>query len=174
MSPVAQSGTLAPKLAPRPFVIAVLAIYLAGFLSQILLSPPATLRFGLWPFTLVQVGLIGSWYSVHARRLRDAGHGSGLALGIAAIYTLTMTLLILVMALLVASDTGEEAFKSGQGFMQLFAVVLFFTMLFGEFGGAGGAGYWVFGFLLLMLVPFLVAFVFSYWTATRPSVTAKT
>jgi uncharacterized membrane protein YhaH (DUF805 family) len=159
-------------LAPRPFIIAALAIYLASFLSQMLLSPPVAMRFGLWPFTLVQVGLIGSWYSVHAQRLRDAGHGSGLALGIAAIYALTMTLLIFVMALMIAGDGGEQAY-GGQGTMQLFAVMFFFAMLFGEFGGAGGAGYWVLAFLVLVLTPFFVALVFSYWTATRPSVAAS-
>lgn len=177
MSPNSPSGALAPKLAsrlaPKPFVIAVLAVYLAGFLSQMLLSPLVTMRFGLWPFTFVQVGLIFAWYSVHARRLRDAGHGSGLALGIAAIYTLTITLLILVMALLIAGDAGDDALKAGQGMMQLFAIVFFFSMLFGEFGAAGGAGYWVLGFLILMLTPFVVAFVFSYWAATRPSLAAK-
>ena len=66
MSPNSPSGALAPKLAsklaPKPFVIAVLAIYLAGFLSQMLLSPLVTMRFGLWPFTFVQVSLIFAWY----------------------------------------------------------------------------------------------------------------
>ena len=63
-----------------------------------------------------------------------------------------MTLLIFVMALMIAGDGGEQAY-GGQGTMQLFAVMFFFAMLFGEFGGVGGAGYWVAAFLVLVLTP---------------------
>jgi uncharacterized membrane protein YhaH (DUF805 family) len=169
MSLLSPSGTLSPK----PFVIGALAVYLASFLSQMLLGAPVTMQAGLWPFTLVQIVLIWAWYVLHARRQHDAGRPSGMALGVAAIYTLMIVLLILVMAVLTASDTSNDSLKAGQGLMQLFAVLFFFSMLFGEFGGFSVVGYWVIGFVILMLTPVFVALVFSLWTATRPSAPAK-
>ena len=169
MSLLSSSGTLAPK----PFVIGALAVYLASFFSQMLLGAPVTMTAGLWPFTLVQIALIWAWYALHARRLRDAGRNTGIALGIGAIYALMIVLLILVMAVLTAGEASNENLKAGQGLIQLFAVLFFFSMLFGEFSSFSVVGYWVLGFVILMLTPVFVALVFSLWTATRPSVTAK-
>jgi uncharacterized membrane protein YhaH (DUF805 family) len=169
MSLLSSSGTLAPK----PFVIGALAVYLASFFSQMLLDAPVTMMAGLWPFTLVQIALIWAWYALHARRLKDAGRTSGMAIGVAAIYTLMIVLLILVMAVLTAGETSSENLKAGQGMIQLFAVLFFFSMLFGEFSSFGVVGYWVLGFIILMLTPVFVALVFSLWTATRPSALPK-
>lgn len=151
-------------------MIAVFAVYLAGFLSQMLLAAPVTMQAGLWPFTFVQIALIWAWFVLHTRRLRDAGRNTRTALGIAAIYGLMIVLLILVMALLTAGETSGDNLKAGQGLIRLFAVLFFFSMLFGEFGGFSIVGYWVLGFAILMLTPVLVALTFSLWTATRQSV----
>lgn len=160
-------------LAPKPFVIGAFAVYLASFVSQMLLGSPVTMVAGLWPFTLVQIALIWAWYVLHARRLKDAGRTSGMAMGVAAIYTLMIVLLILVMAVLTAGETSSENLKAGQGMIQLFTVLFFFSMLFGEFSSFGIVGYWVIGFVILMLAPVFVALIFSLWTATRPSAPSK-
>src|SRR3981189_165425 len=48
-------------MAPRAFAIAIVAVYLAGFLSQVLLAKPLTVRFGLWPFVAGQAALLWVW-----------------------------------------------------------------------------------------------------------------
>src|SRR5436305_8434089 len=73
-------------MSPRAFAIAILAVYLAGFLSQVLLAEPLTARFGLWPFVAVQAALLWMWYALHAMRLRDAGRDSATAAGVALLY----------------------------------------------------------------------------------------
>ena len=42
------------RLAPKPFARAVVAVYVAAFLSQLLISTPVMLRIGLAAFALVQ------------------------------------------------------------------------------------------------------------------------
>jgi uncharacterized membrane protein YhaH (DUF805 family) len=161
-------------LAPRPFVLGAAAVYIAIFFSQMLLAAPVIMQAGLWPFTVAQISLIWAWYVLHVRRLRDAGEPAGFALGIAAIYILMIVLLVLVMALLTAGDTNSDNLKSGQGLVRIFAVLFFFSMLFGDTGDFGASSYWALGFLILMLLPVAVAIGFSCWTATRPSVVART
>ena len=63
-------------LARGPFVLAVIAVYLASFASQLLLSAPVTAQVSVVPFVLVQVALIWLWIVLHTRRLRDAGRSS--------------------------------------------------------------------------------------------------
>lgn len=157
------------RLEPRPFAIAVVSIYLASFLSQMLLSVPVTVRAGLWPFALVQVVLVWAWLAVHIKRLRDAGKSPGLAVGIACLYVLAVVLLLLVMAMITASDSGSSDFlMTGQGLIQLFIVLY---IIGGALGSSefGILAYWLMGFIALLLMPVAVAVGFSIWTGTRPS-----
>lgn len=157
------------RLEPRPFAIAVVSIYLASFLSQMLLSVPVTVRAGLWPFAIVQVVLVWAWLAVHIKRLRDAGKSPGLAVGIACLYVLAVVLLLLVMAMITASDSGSGDFlMTGQGLIQLFIVLY---IIGGALGSSefGILAYWLMGFIALLLMPVAVAVGFSIWTGTRPS-----
>ena len=58
------------RLAPKPFAHAVVAVYVAAFLSQLLISPPVMLRIGLAAFALVQAMAMWAWFCLHAKRLR--------------------------------------------------------------------------------------------------------
>ena len=83
------------RLAPRTFALVVIAVYLASFASQMLLSAPVTAQVSVVPFVLVQVALIWLWIVLHTRRLRDAGRPTGIVIGIAMIYVLEVVLLVL-------------------------------------------------------------------------------
>ena len=72
-------------MAPRAFAIAIVAVYLAGFLSQVLLAEPLTVRFGLWPFVAVQAALLWMWFAL--------------------LYGLAIVLLVLVIGVMGASDS---------------------------------------------------------------------
>lgn len=160
------------RLASKPFAIAVVLVYLVSFLSQALLSAPVTGRGGLWPFTLLQAGLVWAWVMLHAKRLRDAGKPSGLAVGIACLYVLAVVLLLLVMAMITASDTSSGNFLlAGQGFIHLFIVLYVIGAVLGS-AEFGMLTYWLMGFVALLLTPLGIALGFSIWTGTRPSVPA--
>ena len=76
------------RLAPKPFARAVVAVYVAAFLSQLLISPPVMLRIGLAAFALVQAMAMWAWFCVHAKRLRDADRPIGPAMAIVVLYAL--------------------------------------------------------------------------------------
>lgn len=160
MSLLSPSG----RMPPQPFSIAVAAIYVASFASQVLLSVSVTAQTGLWSFALVQMVLIWLWLVLHTKRLHDAGQNAGVAGGIAAIYLLAIVLLLMIMGVMHAdvSSSGDAP-----RVWQLFAVIYFFADLAG-----GVAGYWLLAVTVLMLAPVALALGFSLWAATRPSVPA--
>src|SRR5271166_4057215 len=84
------------RLEPRPFVYGAIAVYLLGAASQLLTTADILRRAGLLPFVAVQLLLVWAWFSLHARRLHDAGRSSGLAVGIALLYLLSVVLLLIV------------------------------------------------------------------------------
>ncbi len=53
------------RLRPRPFVLAAIAVYVAGIGAQALTFPEMRLD-GLWPFAMVQAALIWIWFALHA------------------------------------------------------------------------------------------------------------
>jgi hypothetical protein len=52
MEPLALFFSGFGRLAPKPFARAVVAVYVAAFLSQLLISPPVLPRMGLAAFAL--------------------------------------------------------------------------------------------------------------------------
>ena len=54
MDPLALFLSSSGRIAPRAFALAIILVYVAGFLSQILLGAPVIARSGLWPFALTQ------------------------------------------------------------------------------------------------------------------------
>jgi uncharacterized membrane protein YhaH (DUF805 family) len=157
------------RLARRPFAIAAICVYLAGFLSQVLLSGSVTWQAGPWPFAAVQAVLVWIWFVLHGKRLRDAGRPAGMAAGIACLYALAVLLFLLVIAMITAGETSSEAARTGQGLLRLVAVIWVIGLLLGH-GDLGMFGYWLAGFVVLLILPALIAFVFSIRTALRPSV----
>jgi len=160
------------RLAPKPFAIVALAIYAASFLSQVLLSPGVTRPLSVLPFALVQGLLIWLWYVVHVRRLNDAARPSGLAAGIAVVYAIEIVLLVIVVWLVLESTSAL-----GQGpdrefnILHLF-VLLYLLTLFADDPNLELA-IWIGGFIVLTLLPVLIAIGFSIWAGTRPRASSQ-
>jgi hypothetical protein len=179
MSPTAQVSTSAPTtsagIKPGPFAVAVLLVYLLSFISQMLLSPPVTSRMSVLPFVLAQGVLIGLWVVLHRRRLRDAGRPSGTAIGIAMVYALAVLLLVIAVWVILSGTTaGNDGAGGAAGILYLFVILYFLAQLTGD-PNLGALQIWVMGFVVLMLLPVVIALGFSIWTGTRPSKTpAKT
>lgn len=164
--------SLSPKLsagriARGPFVLAVGLVYLASFVSQMLLSAPVTASMSVLPFIVVQAGLIWGWVVLHRQRLRDAGRPTGLVIGIAMIYVLEVVLLALIVWTL-TSSAGQSGDTS---IFHLFAFFYLLGMMTGE-SNLGGMQMWLIGFTVVIFLPIVIAIVFSIWAATRPSLTS--
>ncbi|HEX5106532.1 MAG TPA: hypothetical protein VFV87_22085 [Pirellulaceae bacterium] len=161
------------RLPPRPFAIAVIAVYAASFLSQALLGEPVLGRAGLWPFALLQAVLVWIWLALHTKRLRDAGQPSGLAVGIAGLYVLSLVLLLLVLAVITTTETGSSNFLlAGRGVIQIILVLYMFGVLAGS-SDFGGLGVWLMGLVALLVLPVVLGIGYSIWAGTRPSIPAE-
>src|ERR1700739_2233373 len=86
----------AGRLRQQRFIYGACAVYLAGAASQWLTAPDVIARGGLWPFIAVQLVLIWIWFVLHSKRLHDAGHSIGPAVGVALLYILSIALLLIV------------------------------------------------------------------------------
>jgi len=158
------------RLGRGPFVLATSLVYVLSFLSQVLLSPPVNARVGVWAFVPTQAILIGLWYLLHRRRLRDAGRPPGIAAGIAAVYALEVVFVTMVIWLILSSalPRGEGADPEA-GLLNLFVFLNLIALLTGD-AMLGGIASWLAGILVLMMLPIVIALAFSLWAATRPSV----
>ena len=163
---------LSPRgcLAPQPFARGVIAVYLAAFLSQLLAAPPAIAHAGLAPFALAQALVTWCWLSLHAKRLRDAGEGTGAAFAIAGLYALAVVLFLLMLAL-IADPLPRDATSAPGASLRLADFFVWFLLIAMLAGGPdlGLFGYVVVVVLMLVVITILVAIVFSIMTWRRPS-----
>jgi uncharacterized membrane protein YhaH (DUF805 family) len=169
MSPTA-SPSSSPRLARGPFAAAAIGIYALSFASQVLLSPPVTGRMSVLPFVVAQAVLIGIWIVLHQRRLRDAGRPGGTAIGVAMVYALEIVLLTLLVWLMLSAVPADGGGAGSEAtILNLFVILYFLSLLTGD-PSLGALQVWVMGFVVLMVLPVLIALGFSLWAGTRPSV----
>lgn len=162
------------------FIVGVLIVYVLSFLSQVLLAGPVLARTGPWSFAAVQALLTWTWFVLHTRRLRDAGRGSGPAVGIAILYTLAMVLLILIVVATALAPTtmtspaapGAAPSDSSASSLLGFFLLLYFLALLTGNPSLGIFAYVLMAIAVLLLTPILIAFGFTIWTATRRSLAA--
>jgi uncharacterized membrane protein YhaH (DUF805 family) len=160
------------RLAPLPFAVAAIVVYLLSFSSQVLLSAPVTARMSVGPFALVQAVLIWLWIVFHVQRLHDAGRAGGLAVGIGLVYALEVILLAIMVWLILESSGGATSGGVGSDapILRLFVILYLLTLLAGD-PTLGALQLWIMGIVALMLLPVAIALGFSLWAATRTAVT---
>lgn len=166
-----ESGSLLSpngRLKPQAFVYGALAVYLLGAASHLLTTPAVIVRAGLWPFMAAQALLIWVWFVLHARRLHDAGRGSGLAVGIGILYVLSVVLLMFIADSFFNSTDGLMANPGATGALELILLLYVIVTLIGS-PHYDLAWLMVVGLLLIGFAPVVVALIFSVWTARRPS-----
>ncbi len=156
------------RLRPRAFAASVAGVYAAAVASQWLTIADVTARSGLWPFAAVQALLIWIWFALHAKRLRDAGRGVGLAVGIGLLYALSVVLLVILAAAFFTTAAGVASDANTTTALGLILLVAILTAL-------AGSAHYDFAWLMVMvltlvaLVPVIVAVLFTLWAATRPA-----
>jgi hypothetical protein len=155
------------RLEPKPFVIAVIVVDLAGAASQWLTVLGATANNKLFLFAAVQAVLIWVWFVLHAKRLRDAGRSIGLAVGAAVLYALSVVLLLTVAtAFFTTGPTKYDANTIG-------ALTLILLLEILESLGAASSyplGSIIIGILVVLaFLPIVVAMIVTLWAATGAS-----
>lgn len=169
MNIVAQFTSTEGRLAPKPFWLGLLAVYLGGFVSQALLVGAVIAHAGLWPFVLVHGALIWAWTVLHIKRLRDAGQEPAGAIGVAAIYSLAIGLMLLLLAFfLVPPAPGADGQPAGSGWLGLFLVLAIFALLFSPELGPFTAILKM--LMVIALLPAALSAVFTLYAGMRRSV----
>jgi len=152
------------RLKPQPFIYAAIAVYLFGAASHVLTTADILQYAGLLPFVAVQLLLAWFWFSLHAKRLHDAGRSSGLAVAIALFYLLSVVLLLTVAdGFFTTANTPLGQANAG--------IALLILYIFSAFAGSSEYDFtWVVvGILIFMaVVPIAMALGFTLWAATRP------
>jgi hypothetical protein len=144
------------SLGPGVFLAAVSSLYLVGLAGQWLTAPAVLQRLGLWPFLLIQMVLLGIWYLLHARRLRDVGRGSGPAQGIALIHLLAIMLLLMIRVFYMDDAAGGSWMPKSLLLVQQLVTL------------RDGAGDWLAILGLIACAALFVPPVFSIWAAMQP------
>jgi hypothetical protein len=139
-----------------------------GAASHLLTAPGIVAQAGPWPFAAIQALLIWIWFTLHSKRLRDAGMGASLVAGVSLLYALSVLLLVIVEASFagaIASQTGDAKAASG---LELILLVSIIALLLSS------AHYdltWAVVAILLAadFVPIVLALGTTVWAAAQPS-----
>lgn len=155
------------------FVVGVLIVYVLSFLSQVLLAGPVLARAGPWSFAVVQTALAWTWFVLHARRLRDAGRGHGLAVGIVILYALAIVFVLLIVVAMApeAMPSTQTSDANASSLLGFFLLLYLLALLTGN-PSLGILAYFLMAIAVLLLTPILVAFGFTIWTASRRPIPA--
>jgi uncharacterized membrane protein YhaH (DUF805 family) len=160
---VAGSG----RIAPRPFALKVVVVYVVSFLSQFLLAAPVMAHANVVPFLVVQIAVAWSWYALHVRRLRDAGRPVGPALAFTLLYLLAIVLLLLATLAINDSASGAEATPAA-AVVQIFLLLFLIGTVLGD-PNPGMFGYVILAVLALVMLPIVMVLAFTMWAGTRPT-----
>ena len=148
------------------FALGAVPVYVLIVVSYLLVSEMVVARSGVAPFALVQVALTYAWYALHARRLRDAGYGTGWALVIAILYCFGVALALLLAQFGSVFVNG----KDNSPFLFLLLVLFFAAAISGNPSNLAP-------FALVPLfvtgAPLLITLGFSIWAGTRPPLPAE-
>ncbi len=157
------------RLAPQPFIIAALVVYLLGAASHFLTVPAVFARAGLWPFAAVQAILIWGWFILHAKRLHETGRTHGLAIGIAALYALSIVLLLILAGAFFNTSDSVMHDPNATGALGLLLMLYIIASLLGSL-------HYDFAWLVVAILtamaflPIVVALGFTLWAAVQPRV----
>ena len=153
------------RIARNPFAMGAVPVYVLIVASYLLMSHQVVTRWGVAPFAFVQAALTYAWYALHAKRLRDAGYGTGWALVIAILYCLGVTLFVLLDQVVSVSEP-----KPGITFFIVLVILFLYAALGGYHTPLLG---FAFGFLFVTGTPLLITLGFSIWAGTRRPLPAE-
>jgi uncharacterized membrane protein YhaH (DUF805 family) len=157
----------AGRLPQATFILLAVLVYVAAAASQALTLPSVIKSAGLWPFLVAQIMLVWVWYSLHAKRLRDAGKAVGLAVATTLLYVLSVALLIIIAGAFLGSLAGQGTDANTASALGLILFVSIVALLSGM---PRDNLAWLMVALLLLIayLPIVLAVVTTAWAATRP------
>jgi hypothetical protein len=164
------SFVLSPSgiLRPKAFLAAAILVYGLGAVSHVLTAPGVIATAGPWPFAAIQAVLIWFWFTLHSKRLRDAGVDTGLAVGVALLYALSVVLLVIVEASFAGAISGQTGDAKAASGLELILLVSVIALLLGS-AHYDATSAVVALLLAVEFIPIVLALAMTAWAASRPS-----
>jgi hypothetical protein len=155
-------------LRPGAFLAAAIVVYVAGAASHLLTAPDIIARAGPWPFAAIQALLIWLWFTLHGKRLRDAGLGAGFAAGVSLLYALSVILLVIVEASFATAISGQPLDAKAASGLELILLVAIIAVLLQS--SHYDLTWVVVAFLFAIeFIPMALAIGTTIWAAMQPS-----
>lgn len=122
----------AGRVGQRPFVAAVIVLYLFAVAAYALTDAAIVDRAGPWPFALAQAVLLWIWFALHSRRLHDAGRPIAIAVIAAVLYALAIAVLVAIGAALFSTQISGVAQHDAAGAVGLILIAEIIAVLIGN------------------------------------------
>lgn len=155
------------RVGQRAFAFGAAAVYAAGLASQWLTASSVIAWGWLWPFMIVQAVLLWTWFSLHAKRLRDGGRPIGLAVGASVLYALSLVLLMIIAT----GFVGASSTAAGDPNANSALTIILFIWIVATLSGSHSFDFIWFVVAILTVaafIPIIVALAVTLWAATRP------
>ena len=156
-------------LEQRPYARALIGLLIGAVLSNMLSAPVVTAAFGIWPFVVTQLVLLWFWFSLTAKRLRNAERS---VLGVTAVALIAVIAIVLLAVMLAVQfiDTGAGTaapwLPASIGIL-IYPFVFVLNVITGP--SANPQDMTIAVLSLFTLAPLLLLIWYSAWAALQPS-----
>jgi hypothetical protein len=152
-----------------PYARALAALLIGAILSNMLSAPIVTAALGIWPFVVTQLALLWFWFSLTARRLRNAERS---VLGVTAVALIALIAIVLLSVMLVLQFTDTSAGAAAPWLPASIGTLVYpFVFLFNLFTGpsANPQDLTIAVLSAFTVAPLLLMIWYSAWAALQPS-----
>jgi amino acid transporter len=169
MKSTLESLTPSGDLEQGPYARALIALAIGAVLSNMLSAPAVTASFGIWPFVVTQLALLWFWFSLTAKRLRNAERS---ILGVTAVALIALIAIVLLSVVLVLQVADLEAGTAAPWRPASIGTLIYpFVFLFNVVTGpsANPQDLTIAVLAAFTVAPLLLMIWWSAWSALQPS-----
>lgn len=152
-----------------PYTRALIGLLIGAILSNMLSAPAVTASFGIWPFVVTQLALLWFWFTLTAKRLRNAERS---VLGVTAVALIALIAIALLSVMLVLQATDPEPTVAGPWLPVSIGILIYpFVFLFNLATGpsANPQDATIAVLAAFTVAPLLLMIWYSAWAAMQPS-----
>lgn len=152
-----------------PYARALAALTIGAILSNLLSAPIVSASLGIWPFAVTQLALLWFWFSLTARRLRNAERS---VLGVSAVALIALVAIALLAIMLVVQFVDTSAGAAAPWLPASIGTLLYpFVFLFNLITGpsANPQDRTIAVLSAFTVAPLLLMIWYSAWAVLQPS-----
>ena len=152
-----------------PYTRSLIGLLIGALLSNMLSAPTITAAFGIWPFAVTQLALLWFWFSLTAKRLRNAERS---VLGVTAVALIALIAIVLLAVMLSLQFTDMDASAAAPWLPASIRILIYpFVFLLNVVTGpsANPQDATIAALAVFTVAPLLLMIWYSAWAALQPS-----